>query len=162
MAPFALCLCSQAQYAIDWYTVGGGGGGSGGAGYSVSGTIGQADAGTMSGGGFTLTGGFWSITAAVQTPGAPWLTVAATPTNTVRIFWPSSAAGWTLEATTDLSPPCVWTIIPPPYPADGTNCFFSEPILPGKKFYRLSQVPATSSVIQGNRSGTKAPLGRGP
>ena len=48
-------------YEISWYTIDGGGaqnlqGGS----YSLSGTIGQPDAGSQSGGGtYTLNGGFW-------------------------------------------------------------------------------------------------------
>ena len=54
-------------YKIDWYTIDGGGGMSTGGVYSVTGTIGQPDAGpTMSGGNFTLVGGFWSIVAAIH------------------------------------------------------------------------------------------------
>lgn len=64
---------AQAQFfAIDSYTVdvGGGtstgGGGGGGDGFTLSGTIGQPDAGTvtMTGGGFALAGGFWAAAAA--------------------------------------------------------------------------------------------------
>ena len=47
-------------YEISWYTIDGGGaqnlqGGT----YSLSGTIGQFDAGSQSGGSYTLNGGFW-------------------------------------------------------------------------------------------------------
>lgn len=53
---------SHAQsYAIDWWTVDGGGGISSGGSHILSGTIGQPDAGVMSGGGYALTGGFWSL-----------------------------------------------------------------------------------------------------
>lgn len=47
-------------YAIDWYLIDGGGAMnvSGGT-YTLDGTIGQADAGTSTGGGYTLNGGFW-------------------------------------------------------------------------------------------------------
>ena len=54
---------SSAQiFDLSWYTIDGGGemftaGGS----FELSGTIGQPDAGTMSGGNFELTGGFWAI-----------------------------------------------------------------------------------------------------
>ena len=41
----ASCLCAQAQYSIDWSTIDGGGGTSTGGVYTVSGTIGQPDAG---------------------------------------------------------------------------------------------------------------------
>ncbi|MDX2131029.1 MAG: hypothetical protein SFY69_03120 [Planctomycetota bacterium] len=50
---------ASAQPTIDWYTIDGGGGTSSGASFVLSGTIGQPDAGVMSGGSFTLTGGFW-------------------------------------------------------------------------------------------------------
>ena len=47
-------------YEISWYTIDGGGaqnltGGT----YSLSGTIGQYDAGSQSGGSYTLNGGYW-------------------------------------------------------------------------------------------------------
>jgi hypothetical protein len=47
-------------YDLMWSTVDGGGTtfGSGG-GYSLSATAGQADAGVLTGGGYTLAGGFW-------------------------------------------------------------------------------------------------------
>src|SRR5437660_6145162 len=63
------------NFSIDWFTIDGGGGTSTGGVYSVSGTIGQPDAGHMSGGNFTIDGGFWGIIAVVQTPGAPLLRI---------------------------------------------------------------------------------------
>jgi len=48
-----------AGYAIDWWTVDGGGGSSSSGAYSLSGTIGQPDTGQLSGGGYSLSGGFW-------------------------------------------------------------------------------------------------------
>jgi hypothetical protein len=48
-------------YDISWWTVDSGGvtSNSTGGNYSLRGTIGQPDAGSLSGGGYTLTGGFW-------------------------------------------------------------------------------------------------------
>jgi hypothetical protein len=47
-------------YSIDWYTIDGGGAmNSTGGSYSLGGTIGQPDAGSLSGGSYTLNGGFW-------------------------------------------------------------------------------------------------------
>src|SRR5437667_6452331 len=89
-------VCAQA-YAIDWFTIDGGGGTSTGGVYSVSGTIGQPDAGKMSGGSYTIDGGFWGIIAAVQTPGSPLLRIVRTATNTVVVAWPTSAAGFSLQ-----------------------------------------------------------------
>lgn len=51
------------SYTITWGTVDGGGGTSTGGGYTLSGTIGQPDAGGLSGGSYTLIGGFWGIDA---------------------------------------------------------------------------------------------------
>jgi hypothetical protein len=77
------------SYSIDWHTMDGGGVTSTGGVYSLSGTIGQPDAGpAMSSGNFSLTGGFWSLFA-VPTPGAPLLTISLTSTNTVMVSWPS-------------------------------------------------------------------------
>ena len=57
---------SAQQYSIDWYKVSGGGGTSTGGTYQVSGTIGQPDAsGALSGGNYSLTGGFWSLISVV-------------------------------------------------------------------------------------------------
>ncbi len=135
----AFCLRAWGQsYSIDWNTIDGGGGTSTGGVYSVSGTIGQPDAGTRSGGNYTLQGGFWGIISAVQTPGAPWLTVLRTSTNTVVVSWSLPAAGWVLEATNALpSVAAPWPQIAPPYETNGVNLQFTEPSPAGNRFYRL-------------------------
>src|SRR5580765_7661894 len=93
-----LAVAAQAQnYAIDWHTIDGGGGTSSGGIYSLSGTIGQPDAGRMTGGNFTLDGGFWGIIAAVQSPGSPLLRVVLTGTNTVVVAWPTPSTGFALQ-----------------------------------------------------------------
>lgn len=46
--------------SIPWWTVDGGGDTSYGGAFALSGTIGQADAGKMSGGVYTLDGGYWN------------------------------------------------------------------------------------------------------
>ncbi len=137
----ALCFRASAQsYSIDWHTIDGGGGTSTGGVYTVTGTIGQPDAGVMSGGPFTLTGGFWGIIAAVQTPGAPLLSVTRTATNTVVVSWPGPEAGWRLQSTASLSTtPVVWTPLPPPYPICDTHLCFIETAAAGNKFYRLQK-----------------------
>ncbi len=47
-----------AEFAIQWWSVDGGGDSSQGGGYTLYGTIGQSDAGAMSGGDYTLYSGF--------------------------------------------------------------------------------------------------------
>ena len=125
------------QYSIDWSTVDGGGGTSTGGVYSVTGTIGQPDAGSMSGGAYAVSGGFWGIIAAVQTAGAPWLTVERTATNTVAVSWPNSDDAWKLQWTANLSDTVSWTEIAPPYPASGTNFMYVDLMPSGNRFYRL-------------------------
>ena len=133
----AFCLQVRGQYAIDWSSIDGGGGTSTGGVYSVSGTIGQPDAGTMSGGNYTLSGGFWGLIAAVQTPGAPYLTVIRSNTAVV-VSWPLPAEGWVLEWTNALPRVAAsWPQLPPPYQTNGANLQFTEPLPTGKKFYRL-------------------------
>jgi len=51
---------TDAGLALTWWTVDGGGGTSLGGPYALSGTVGQPDAGLLSGGTYTLDGGFWS------------------------------------------------------------------------------------------------------
>lgn len=99
---FGLLRASGQTYSIDWFTIDGGGGTSTGGVYTVSGTIGQPDAGHMAGGTFTLDGGFWGIIAAVQSPGAPLLRVVRTSTNTVVVAWPAPSTGFSLQANSDL------------------------------------------------------------
>jgi hypothetical protein len=133
----AFCLWAQAQYSIDWSTIDGGGGTSTGGVYTVTGTIGQPDAGAMSGGSFTLQGGFWSVVAAVQTPGAPYLTVTRS-NNAVIVSWPLPADGWVLEYTNALPQLSVpWPQLAPPYQTNGANLLFTEPVPGGNRFYRL-------------------------
>lgn len=129
-----------AQFALDWWTTDGGGGTSTGGVYAVAGTVGQPDAGpVLSGGAFSLVSGFWSVIAAVQTPGAPYLTVFLTTTNTVVVSWPlAGAEGWSLQATNALSSVAApWPVIPPPYQTNGPNLQVLEPATVGNKFYRL-------------------------
>ena len=68
---FGLAIClvlllaggavAQGGYDLSWWTADGGGQTfSTGGGYALGGTIGQPDAGVMSGPGYTLAGGFWS------------------------------------------------------------------------------------------------------
>lgn len=51
---------SGGVYDLSWNTIDGGGATfSAGGAYSLGGTIGQADVGTLTGGSFSLAGGFW-------------------------------------------------------------------------------------------------------
>lgn len=127
------------SYSIDWYTIDGGGGASTGGVYSVSGTIGQPDAGHMTGGNYTLDGGFWGIFAAVQTPGAPLLRVIRTATNSVVVAWPNNATGFSLQQTPGLAPAVLnWQPVTNTVFSVGSEyqILVSPPV--GNRFFRLS------------------------
>jgi hypothetical protein len=101
-------------YSIDWHKVAGGGGTStgtnGGTVFSVSGTIGQPDSGkAMTGGVYSLTGGFWSIISVVQTVNSPLLSITHTGSASVVVSWPSSPTGFTLQQTSNLANTNSWT-----------------------------------------------------
>jgi len=135
----ALAVPTMAQtYSIDWSTIDGGGGTSTGGVYSVSGTIGQSDAGpTMSGGNFSVDGGFWSIIAAAQTPGAPLLTITLnSQLSTINLSWPWPSTGFVLQenpilATTN------WTNVGTSPTTNGPNLEVVVPSPVGNRFYRL-------------------------
>ncbi len=133
----AFCFSALGQFSLDWSTIDGGGGTSTGGVYSVTGTIGQPDAGTMSGGNFTVDGGFWGVIAAVQTPGAPWLTITLNPQlSTLTVSWPLSETPWQLQATTNLvTAGSIWTECS--YQTNGATCYRIESPPIGNRFYRL-------------------------
>jgi hypothetical protein len=99
----SFCLRVQGQsYSIDWYKIAGGGGTSTGGTYQVSGTIGQHDAGgPMSGGNYSLTGGFWSLIAVVQTAGLPNLIITYSGSSVI-VSWPNTGNG-TLQQNANLA-----------------------------------------------------------
>jgi len=125
------------NYSIDWFKIAGGGGTSTGGTYSVSGTIGQPDAsGQMSGGNFTVTGGFWSLFAAVQTAGAPFLTVTKTGNNVV-VSWPNTGS-FNLQTNANLSSAAWTTSGITVNTANGINSVTISPPV-GNLFFRLKQ-----------------------
>ena len=130
-------FCSYAQsYSIDWYKVSGGGGTSTGGVYSVSGTIGQHDAGgAMNGGSYSVTGGFWSLYA-VQTPGAPVLNIKLTTTNTAMVYWPSPSTGYTLQVNTNLAT-TNWVTPVESVTDNGTIKYILVNPPTGNRYYRL-------------------------
>src|SRR5438445_1016578 len=126
-----------APYSIDWFKIAGGGGSSSGGQFTLSGTIGQHDAGgPMTNGNYSLIGGFWAISA-VQTPGAPLLRIFLTPTNTAVVAWPAPSTGWNLQTTVNLATPN-WVVAPgTPITVGGEKQLVVSPPV-GNRFYRLS------------------------
>lgn len=125
------------SYAIKWSTIDGGGGTSTGGVYAVRGTIGQPDASQpMSGGSFSLAGGFWALYA-VPTAGAPVLSIRRTATNTVQVYWPSPSTGWSPQVNLNLAG-TNWFTPAETVQDDGTIRFIIVNPPAGNRYYRLT------------------------
>ena len=120
---------SAQSYALDWSTIDGGGGTSSGGQYTLSGTIGQPDAGAMSGGSFSLQGGFWPGII-VPSTNSPTLFIRASG-DSVILSWSPDTPGFALEETDNLTTP-IWVDAP-----DGNPV--TIPAGSVARFYRLSK-----------------------
>ena len=90
----------------------------------------------MSGGPFSLVGGFWGIISAVQTPGSPPLAILNTGTNAVLLSRPSPSAGFMLQQTGDLTT-TNWTRLDLPVGDNGTTKSVIIAPAAGNRFFRL-------------------------
>ena len=133
LATFTLATPASAQtFSIDWHTIDGGGGTSTGGVYSVSGTIGQPDAGgPMTNSQFAVTGGFWVLPTAVQTTNAPTLVIAPASPGNATISWTPALTNWVLQENLNLAT-TNWVNSP----SGATNPVVVPATVP-KKFYRL-------------------------
>ena len=131
LAPLAL---PAQTYSIDWYKIAGGGGTSTGGVYSVSGTVGQQDAGgPMTNGQYSVTGGFWALPIPVQTTNAPTLAIIPAAPGWATISWTPPTPGFVLQETTSLAP-SNWTNSP-----SGATNPITVPAVPPATFYRLNK-----------------------
>jgi hypothetical protein len=129
-------ISSAQPFGVDWFKLAGGGGTSTGGVYSVTGTIGQPDSSqqSMTGGHYSLVGGFWSLIA-VQTPGAPLLTIMRSGAKVV-VSWPSPSTGFALQQNTNLAT-TNWTSFVGPVSDDGTTKSVTNSPPTGNKYFRL-------------------------
>lgn len=128
------------NFAMPRHVFASGGGNSKGGAFVLSGTVGQPDAGApLTGGAFTLTGGFWALPVAVQTPDAPVLSVMFT-NNLVVVSWPLPAEDFVLEQAAVLTTTpatTIWTPVPPPYQVNATHQYITTSPGGVAAFYRL-------------------------
>ena len=141
LAALALVLsattASAQNYSIDWYKISGGGGTSSNGQFTLSGTIGQHDAGgPMTGGNFSLTGGFWSLLSVVQSVGSPTVRIFLTTTNTAVVAWPTNASGFTLQQNSNLGN-SGWTTAGSSIVVGSENQVIIAPPA-GRQFFRLT------------------------
>ena len=134
MVFLAISPVAWAQLMDNWWTVDGGGGTSSAAQFTLNGTIGQANAGVMSGGGYILRGGFWGIVATLP----PRLTITYTA-STVSICWPYPSSGYILQSASLINP--TWTpVSTQPTQIDPLTWCVSLPTSSNVRFYRLKKI----------------------
>ena len=135
---FGLSLAQAQSYSIDWYKIAGGGGTSSNGQYTISGTIGQHDAtanGALTGGNYSLTGGFWALISVLQTPREPTLYISHSG-GTVTVYW-QNVSGWNLEQNSNLATAAGWSTSGGVTTSNGTNYLSLTPPT-GNLFFRLS------------------------
>jgi uncharacterized repeat protein (TIGR03803 family) len=94
--------------------------------------------GTTYSGGSSGNGTVFSLTLGSVSAPPPLLTIISSGTNVV-LTWPTAAAGFTLQSTTNLVSPAIWsTVSPAPVVVNGQNTV-TNPISGTRKFFRLSQ-----------------------
>jgi hypothetical protein len=123
---------SAQQFSIDWFTIDGGGGTSTGGVFTVRGTIGQPDAGgPMTGGNYSLTGGFWAWPIAVPISGAPALHIVHGAPGSATVSWSPATPGFVLQWSDNLTAPS-WSDA-----ASGAANPVTVPATLPSRFYRL-------------------------
>ena len=125
------------SFSIDWFTIDGGGGTSTGGAFSVSGTIAQPDAGALSGGNFTLQGGFWAV-ALVQDTNGPLLRIRLNGSGGVESAWPYPSSGFILQETAAVpATEAQWMNVAAAPSHVGDENVTTVPSPSGIRFYRL-------------------------
>ncbi len=126
---------SAQPFSVARFVIAGGGGASGGGSFALNGTLGQHDAGPplLIGGGFSLTGGFWSPVA-VPPPDLPVLSIERLGDD-VRVFWSLSASGFVLDESSSIGGE--WSPVAFPYDTNATDISITVLAPTGSRFYRL-------------------------
>ena len=134
LSALLIVVVQAVDFSASWSTIDGGGGASTGGVYSVSGTIGQPDAGKSSSndGQFQLNGGFWhgelifcGCTLSITYSG-----------GNVTVSWPGDLNGCILEATGELQIPptsTVWTPVSP----QPTGSSYNVAVTGTQRYFRL-------------------------
>lgn len=124
------CSAALAQYSVDWCTVDGGGGSSSGGPYSVTGTVGQPDAGDMANAPYAVAGGFWSVLGV-----RPWQRIWVEGSDVI-VAWPVTAGACQLQATGSLSGPNWSDVTASPSVVDG-EYRVTLPLTDFQQYFRL-------------------------
>ena len=90
----------------------------------------------MTGGNYSLTGGFWALISVLQIPGAPTLYISHSG-NSVTVYW-QNVSGWSLHQNGNLAMLAGWSASGGVTTSNGTNYLTIAPPT-GNLFFRLSQ-----------------------
>ena len=123
---------SAAKHAIDWYTIDSGGGISADALFQLSGTIGQSDTSVVSGGQFSVSGGYWPG-AVVPAPCDCELEFRRIGLDLI-ITWPECCVNCRLFSTDKLGEEAVWVEISLP---PGAHSYATPVVDLPQQFYQL-------------------------
>lgn len=99
----------------------------------------HSGAGELTGGVYSLEGGFWAIAVANDSPNVPLLRIGLTPTNTVLLTWSAQAVGLVPERN-DLLISSNWVALTNAGSVvDGENQVVVA-VPPGNSFFRLQRL----------------------
>ena len=129
-----LCVSAHAQFSVNWFSIDGGAGQSAGGAFSLNGTIGQPDAGTIGGSPYSILGGFWAFAADTSTA-SPLLSIERLGGN-VRLFWSFPANGFVLEQADALANSS-WTQPAFAYQTNATQVYVIVPASGSNRYFRL-------------------------
>ena len=132
---FTVVTAAAQNYAINWSTIDGGGGESSGSDYTIQATIGQPDAGALSGSDYFLSGGFWH-TFETELATQPVLRITRVGPTAV-IAWPNPSTGFELQESEMLSG--VWSTVSQGPIVVGQEKQVTVSATIGGHFYRLQR-----------------------
>ena len=129
----------NAAYNLAPRTFSGGGGTSHGGSYAVSGSIGLPDAGpVLSGGAYSLRGGFWNMQMAIAATGEiPSIVIEHSSNDQILIRWAAQGGDWILQQTETL--PGGWTSAVEPVTSNGAEEAVVISPSGRERFFRLTK-----------------------
>lgn len=133
---FAAATAHAQTYTLDFFSIEGGGGTSTSGAYTVSSTVGQSDAAVRDGLPFSVSTGFWSVSAAVNSP----FLIVTHAGGSVTVQWIKPATDFLLEESATLAPTpgTAWMQVPVEnYQTNATHVFLTIPAAAASRFYHL-------------------------
>ncbi|HEY1171299.1 MAG TPA: hypothetical protein VGH19_08035 [Verrucomicrobiae bacterium] len=133
-------LTFASDIALPSSAISSGGGNSSGGPYSLLGTIGQPATMISSNGQYRLDPGFWAVALAVQTEGAPVLSIQRTG-NQVILSWSSLTDEFVLQKTTTLGASPLWQDVLTSPVSNAESRSVTLALQPWHQFFRLRKQP---------------------